>query len=153
MDLTNNVFELLKYDKSLWEQIWSKQLFFRNPTLYGKYFLTYGIDKHFQFDYIENLNRIDLDKLYIFWESNKNNYYKELYKFAGKLYKDKIKNFGIFLFVGYEKKPVTIIKTSKGHGILIDIWYMRREFNGKEYSAFREMDEITALLSEHDFRI
>lgn len=147
IDLTDNFFDLLKYDKSFWEEHWTKTLFFMNPTIYGRYFSENKIDADNQRNFINKLNRIDLDRLYMFWEKYKNDIKKNCFQIAGDLYERGLKNFGIFIAVGFDVKEITVISTSKGKAFIIDLWFVRRAYDGEEYSKIRKMDEFATLLS------
>jgi len=152
-DLTDNFFNLLKYDQKDWKSEWYEQVYKRSPTIYDNYFFSEDLCIEDASAFMTYLRRPDFDKLYRSWQKEKEAILKEYFRTVGSIYKSGIKRFGVFFMVGFKKKTFNLTRTSKGKALLVDIWGIRGETYEKERGKILQMDEITALFKNDNQRV
>lgn len=152
-DISGCFFDLLKFEHQEWAQWWKEKGKTQHPTLYESYFRNLAISPCDEIQYIWRLCRKNLDTLYRFWMQRKTEIHQTLCECAGILYKSGNKDFGIFLFVGFDRKKIVVVPTKKGNAILCDIWFLRGNSFDAESRPFFTVAEFTSVLTGDDQRI
>jgi hypothetical protein len=153
IDITQNSFDLLKYDMNDWQGVLKQLVYNNSPTIYRKYLEFYELDFNAMKEFFVQLERPEFDLLCLFWQENSQTVRKTLFEIAGDIYRKGIADFGIFLFVGLKKSMFTFFRTSKGLVMLIDIWCLLGVSNEEKPGAIFEVDEITALFTDNYKRV
>jgi urate oxidase len=121
--------------------------------LYGSYLKNLAILPPNELQYIRELSRKKLDSLALFWEAHKLSVTESLFRNAGLLYREGKRSFGFFLFVGLEKRRVTMVETKKGKAFLCDIWFLKGVHSDDSSRAIFTLDEFTTLFTVDDHRV
>ena len=153
IDITQNNFDLLKYDMNDWQDIVKELVYNNSPTIYRKYLGIYGLHLEDLKLFYGKLERPEFDKLNLFWQGNSEKFKRTLFEIAGGIYRKRMTDFGIFLFVGLKKEMISFFRTKKGLVMLIDIWYLMGGDDEEKPGEILEVDEITALFTHNYNRI
>lgn len=146
-DITSLSFELLKYDKSQWGPLWRDIVLSKAPTLFSLYMRENEVDFNEITTFYDSLERREYDSLY--WKYNK---FSEqirwvLFESAGRIYRQSIADFGIFLSVGINRNTFSFFRTKKGVVMFIDIWFLLGVNHEKKLGKIFKVDEITTLFT------
>ncbi|MEA1883253.1 MAG: hypothetical protein U9N62_01865 [Thermotogota bacterium] len=146
-DITSLSFELLKYDKSQWGPLWRDIVFSKAPTLFSLYLRENESDFNTVTTFYDTLGRREYDSLY--WRYNE---FSEqirliLFESAGKIYRQSVADFGIFLSVGIKRNTFSFFRTKKGTVMFIDIWFLLGVNHEKKLGKIFQVDEITTLFT------
>ncbi|MFW6263331.1 MAG: hypothetical protein ACOC34_04790 [Thermotogota bacterium] len=152
-DLTELSFELLKYDKSQWGPIWRELVFSRAPTLFSGYMRKNDVDFNMVSHFYDSLERREYDQLYWTYNELSEAVRSILFESAGKIYRQSIADFGIFLSVGIRKNTFSFFQTKKGIALFIDIWFLLGVNHEKKLGKIFQVDEITTLFTYNYQRI
>jgi len=152
-DLTSFSFELLKYDKRHWGSLWKELVYSNAPTLFSGYMLENHLDWSMVISYYDSIERRTFDRLYWKWQRFSQDIKGVLFESAGRIYRQSMADFGIFLSVGINRSTYSFIQTKKGVAMLIDISVLWGVQNEKELGKIFQVDEITALFTDNYQRI
>ena len=103
--------------------------------------------------YYDSIERRTFDRLYWKWQRFSQDIKGVLFESAGRIYRQSMADFGIFLSVGINRSTYSFIQTKKGVAMLIDISVLWGAQNEKELGKIFQVDEITALFTDNYQRI
>ncbi len=152
-DITSCSFELLKYDKRQWGTLWRELVYSHAPTLFLRYMQENQLDWNIVRTYYDLMDRRKFDRLYWKWQRFSQEIKGVLFESAGRIYRQSIADFGIFLSVGINRSTYSFLETKKGVAMLIDISVLWGVQNEKELRQVFQVDEITALFTDNYQRI
>ena len=152
-DISGDFYRLLQFARSQWFRVWENEVKYRHPTLYGLYLKNLAISTADEIQYIRSLSRKRLDRLSIRWQNEKGGASDPLLRIAGSMYRKGCLNFGFFLFVGFERQPVTVVETKKGKAILCDLWFLKGDHSDGSSRSIYQMDDDAALFAANDKRV
>jgi len=152
-DLTAYSFELLKYDKGEWGALWRNLVYCKAPTLFSGYMRQNDVDFEGVKTFYESLERPEYDRLYWIWRDFSEEIKSILFESAGRIYRQSIADFGIFLSVGIKGNTFSFFETKKGLVMFIDIWFLLGVNHEKKLRTFLQVDEITTLFTRNYQRI
>ena len=146
-DITSFSFELLKYDKSQWGPQWRELVYSKAPTLFSGYMRENDVDIQTVENFYQNLERREYDRLYWTFNVLSEAVRSILFESAGRIYRQSIANFGIFISVGIRRNTFSFFQTKKGVVMFIDIWFLLGVNYEKEFRKIFQVDEITTLFT------
>ncbi len=152
-DITSLSFELLKYDKSQWGPKWRELVFSKAPTLFSLYMRENKVDFRKVTAFYNSLERREYDRLYWRYNDFSEKIRLILFESAGRIYRQSITDFGIFLSVGIKKNTFSFFRTKKGTVMFIDIWFLLGVYHEKKLGTLFQVDEITTLFTYNYQRI
>jgi len=152
-DLTAYSFELLKYDKGEWGALWRSLVYAKAPTLFSGYMRQNDVDADTVVQFYDSLTRREYDRLYRSWQGLSEPIKAILYESAGRIYRQSIADFGIFISVGINRNTFSFFQTKKGVVMFIDIWFLLGVNHEKKLRTFLQVDEITTLFTRNYQRI
>ena len=152
-DITSFSFELLKYDKSQWGPQWRELVYSKAPTLFSGYMRENDVDIQTVENFYQNLGRREYDSLYWTFNELSEAVRSVLFESAGRIYRQSIANFGIFISVGINRNTFSFFQTKKGVVMFIDIWFLLGVNHEKKLRTFLQVDEITTLFTRNYQRI
>ena len=152
-DITSFSFELLKYDKSQWGPQWRELVYSKAPTLFSGYMRENDVDIHSVENFYQKLGRREYDRLYWTFNDLSEAVRSVLFESAGRVYRQSIANFGIFISVGINRNTFSFFQTKKGVVMFIDIWFLLGVNHEKKLGTIFQVDEITTLFTGNYQRI
>ena len=152
-DISSLSFELLKYDKSQWGPLWRELVFSKAPTLFSLYMKENKVDVNRVTTFYDSLERREFDRLYWRYNDCSEEIRSILFDSAGRIYRQSIADFGIFLSVGIQRNTFSFFRTKKGIVMFIDIWFLLGVNHEKKLGTIFQVDEITTLFTGNYQRI